>query len=95
MQKMQEHFSAGRENAVEASEVDPWLGHQGSQSRDKVQRLENDMCGAVTEWGLQLIAHLAGGCQGEASFRYGGPGDVSTEPLQLLALMSVGGHASV
>lgn len=83
------------ENAVEAGEVYPRLWYQGSQSGDKVQRLENNMGGAVAKWRLQFITHLAGGCQGEASFRNGGSSYVATEPLQLFALMSVGSHASV
>jgi len=51
MQKMQEHFSAGREHPVEAGEIDSWLRHQGSQSGNKIKRLENHMGGAVSERG--------------------------------------------
>ena len=95
MQKMQEHFSAGREHPVEAGEIDPGLRHQGSQSGNKIKRLENHMGGAVSERGLEFITYFAGRRHGETLFGNGGPGDISTEPFQLFALMGVGGHASV
>ncbi len=95
IQKMQEHFSAGREHPVEASEVDSWLGNKGSQSRDKIQRLEDHMGGTVSERGFEFITQLAGGRKGEALFCNGGPCYVSAQSFQLLALMSPSGHASI
>lgn len=49
-----------RKHTVEAGEVDPWLGYQGSQSRHEIKRLEDHMCGAVSEGSLELITYFAG-----------------------------------
>jgi len=61
MQKMQKHFSAGGEHAMESGQVDSGLRNQGSQPCYKVQWLEDLMGGAVSEGCFQLIAHLAAG----------------------------------
>ena len=48
-------FAVGGEHAVEARQVDPWLRHQGGQSCEEVEGLEDDMGGAVAIGGFQLI----------------------------------------
>ena len=68
-----------RKHTVEAGEVDPWLRHQGCQPRNEVQRLEDYMSSPIAKWGLELVAHLAGGRYGETLFCNGRPGDVATE----------------
>ena len=47
------------ENAVEASEVDPWFGHQGNQPRNKVHRLEDDVRGAIAVRRFELVTDMA------------------------------------
>lgn len=88
-------FAIGSEHAVESSQIDTGFGHQGSQPGNEIQRFEDHMSSPIAERSLEFVAHLASGCQGEALFCNGRPGDVATEPLQLFALISVGGHASV
>lgn len=88
-------FAIRCKDTMKASEIDPGLGYQGSHSCHKVESFENHMGGAGAKWRLQFITHLAGWCQGEALFCNGGSGYAATEPLQLFALMGVGGHASV
>ena len=45
---------------VKARQVDTGFGYQRGQLRNEVQRLEEDMCGAVSVRRLELIAHLPG-----------------------------------
>ncbi len=45
---------------METGQVNSWLGDQGGQSCNKIQRLEDDVGGAVAKRGFQLVAHLAG-----------------------------------
>ena len=33
--------------AVKSCQINPWLGHQGCKLRDKVQRLKDNVCGAI------------------------------------------------
>ena len=50
--------AVGGEYAVEACQVDSGLGHQGRQPGDEIERFEDDVRGAVTVGGLQLVAHV-------------------------------------
>ena len=47
-------------------EIDPGPWHQGDQSGDETQRLENHMGGAVGIRGFQLVAYLPVAGQGQA-----------------------------
>ena len=51
--------AVGGENAVEAGQVDPGLGHQGDKPGDEIQRFEDDLRGAIAVRRLELVAHLA------------------------------------
>jgi len=88
-------LTVGCEHAVIARQIHPRFRHQRRQPRDEVQGLENDMGGAVTIRGLQLIAHLALRGQCQALLRNRGSGDITTQALQLVALIGPGGNASV
>lgn len=79
-------LAVGGKHPMEASKVHSWLGDQGGQSRQKIQRLEDHMGGAVSARGLEFIAHLAGGRQGQTLLRDGRPGDITTQALHLLWL---------
>ena len=58
----------------------------------KIQRLEDDVRGAVLIGGLQCIAHPPIPGQRQAPFRDGGPGHVAADPLQLAALVGLCRH---
>ena len=49
------------EDAVVAGEVDAWLGHQGSQAGNEIDRLEGHLCRPVPVRCLQGVNHLAHG----------------------------------
>ena len=42
-------------------EINSWLGHQGCELRDKVQGLEDDVCGAIAIRGFEFIPNLSVG----------------------------------
>ena len=46
-------LAVGGEHPVEAGSLDSWLRYQGSESGNKVQRLEDDVGGAVGYVGLE------------------------------------------
>lgn len=54
-------FAVGRKNTVKSCEINSWLGHQGCELRDKVQGLEDDVCGAIAIRGFEFIPNLAVG----------------------------------
>lgn len=58
-------LAVGGKDSVESGEIDPRLGYQCYQFRDEVQRLKDDMRGAITVRGFQFIAHMliGGQCQ--------------------------------
>ena len=47
-------LAVGGEYPVKAGKVNSWLGHQGGQSGDEVQRLEDDVGGAVAIGGFDV-----------------------------------------
>ena len=55
--------------AIEARQVDPRLWHQGGEPGDEVQRLEDDMGGAIAVRRLELVADVAMGRERQALFR--------------------------
>jgi len=72
---------------VKAGQVDSRLRHQGRQPRDEVQRLEDDVRGAVAVRGLELVADVAVRRARQALLRDGRTADVAAQPLELLALI--------
>jgi len=56
-------FTVGREHTVKSGEIDPRLGHKGSQTRNKIHRFKNYMRGAIAVRCFQFVAHLAGGSE--------------------------------
>ena len=48
-------LGVGGEHTMEEGKVDSWLGHQGGQPGDEIQRLEDLMSGAVAIGGF--LAH--------------------------------------
>ncbi len=53
--------TVGCELTVVASEVHPWPGHQRGQARQKIQRLEHNVGGAVVVRRFELVTHSATG----------------------------------
>ena len=51
--------AVGGEHTMESSQVDPGLRHQRDKPGDEVQRLENDVRGAITVRRLELVTHVA------------------------------------
>ena len=85
-------FTVGSEAPMKPCEGHSGLGHQCSQSRHQVQRLENDMGGAVSIRRFQFIADSAVTGERQPFFRHRGEGYVAANVLQLLALMNPGSH---
>ena len=56
------------ENPVKSSQVDSGLRYQGDKPDDEVQRLENDVRGAIAVRCLELVTHVAIGSQRQAFF---------------------------
>lgn len=44
---------------MKAGQVAPGLWHQGGETGDEVERLEDDMGGAIAIWRLELVANVA------------------------------------
>ena len=55
--------AVGGKHAVVAGEIDSRPRHQGGQAGDEVQRLEDNVGGAVAIRCLQLVADVAVGCE--------------------------------
>ena len=83
----------GRENAVKSCEINPWLGHQGCELRDKVQGLKDDVCGAVAIRGFQFVSNLTMTCQCQALLRNSGSAHVAAKSLEFIPLMHFGYHS--
>jgi len=77
---------------METGEVDSRFGNRGRESGDEIQRLEDHMSSAVAEWGLQLVAHFTSGGDRQTMLGDGRPGDVATQPFNLISLVGSGGH---
>lgn len=79
-------------HTVEAGQVNAGLGYQGCQACDKAQLLEDYMRSAITVRGLELVTNIPTWCQRQPLFRNRRPGNVATQPLQLLALVGPRRH---
>ena len=44
---------------MKASEVEAWSGYQSHQAGHEIQRFEQDVGGAVSVRGFELISHLS------------------------------------
>ena len=52
-------LAVGGKHAMEARQVDLGLGHQGREPGDEVERLEDDMGGAIAVRRLELVPDIA------------------------------------
>ena len=71
------YLAVRRKHPVEARQVDPRFGHQGRQTGNEVQRLEDDVRGAVSVRPLQLVADVAVRRLRQALFRDGAAAEVA------------------
>ena len=69
----------GRQHAVEANQMETRARHQGRQTLHELQRLHDDMGGAVFVRTLQLQYDLAGAIALEPFVGDGRPGDIAAE----------------
>jgi hypothetical protein len=76
-----------RKDPVKTGQVDFRLLHQGRQPRDAVQRLEDDVGGAVAVRGLQLVEDVAVRRARQALLGNRRTADVAAQPVELLALI--------
>ena len=67
------------EHAVVPGQVHPRHGHQDGETGEEVQRLEQDVGGAVAVGGLEPIAHPALGRERQPFDRYGGTAHIAGE----------------
>jgi len=58
----------GANTPLETGQIDPGLGHQGSEPGDEVERLE-DMGGAIAVRRFELVTDVAIGRERQAQFR--------------------------
>src|SRR5919106_999065 len=77
----------GRQHAMEADQMEPRARHQRRQALHELQRLHDDMGGAVFVRTLQLQHNLAGAIALEPLVGDGRPGDVAAELLQFFTLI--------
>ncbi len=68
---------------------------EGGESRQEVERLEQELSGAVAKGMFQLVHHQAVAVAAQTFERNGGPRDVATQPLELSSLGGPAGHRSV
>jgi len=84
-----------REHAVVARQVHARCRHQGRETGDEVQRLEDDVRRAVPVRRLQGVAHPALGREGQPALGQGWPGDVAAQALQGFPVPTPDRHAGV
>ena len=77
----------GRQHAVEANEMETRARHQGRQALHELQRLHDDMGGAVFERTHQLQHDIAGAVTLEPFIGDCRAGDIAAQVLELLALI--------
>ena len=65
--------AVGGEHTMESSQIDPGLGDQGDKPDNEVQRLEDDVRGAIAVRRLELETHVAIGQQRQTLFRHRWP----------------------
>ena len=85
----------GRQYAMEANEMETRARHEGGQALHELQRLHDDMGGAVFVGTLQLQYDLAGTVMLETFVGDGRPGDVAAELLQFFTLIGAPAHRRV
>ena len=71
------------------------LWHQGSETGDEVERLEDDVRGAIAVRCLELVTHLAIGGERQAFFRHCWAGNVAAQTFQLPAFIRPGHHTGM
>jgi len=80
---------------MEAGEIDSGFWYQGRQADNEVQRLEDDMGGAVAKLCLECIAHPASGREWQALLGDGRSCHVAAQPFHLVSLLGAVGHPGV
>jgi len=85
----------GGEDAVVSGEVGARFGDERSESGDEVQRIQCHVGGAISEWLLQAIDHLAAVVDGKAVVGDGRARDVTAEPLELRAFVGLADGAGM
>ncbi|MFT7460892.1 MAG: hypothetical protein ACI909_003582 [Planctomycetota bacterium] len=86
-------LAVGCKHTVIARQVDAGSGYQCREFGHEVQGFEDDVGGAVSVRCLELVTYVATRGERQPFFRHGGPGNVSAQSFQLVALMSLGRHA--
>ena len=82
----------GRQHAVEADQVQTRARHQRGEFLHELQRLHDDIGGAVFVGTLQLQNDLAGATEFEPFVGDGRPGDIAAELLQFFTLIGAPAH---
>ena len=77
----------GRQHTVETDQMETRAGHQGRQALHELQRLHDDMSGAVFVRTLQLQHDLAGAITLEPFVGDGRPSGIAAELLQFQTLI--------
>ena len=80
------------QHAVEPDQMETRAGHQGRQALHELQRLHDDMGGAVFVRTLQLQHDLAGAITFEPFVGDGRPGDIAAELLEFFTLIGAPAH---
>jgi transposase, IS5 family len=75
-------LGVGCQHAVQADQMQPRSGHQGSQALHELQRRHDQVRGPVAPRSLELEHHLPGGVGLHAFFGQGRPGDVAAQLFQ-------------
>lgn len=76
-------------------QVRPWWWYQGCQLGDEIQRLENDMRGAIAIRGFQFVPDIAIRGEREALFRNSRAADIAAQPFELGTLIRTHSHTRV
>ena len=88
-------FAVRGEHAMEPGEVESWARNQGRQAGNEVEWVENDVRCAVAKGLLEPVEDLPARIGREALVGNGGPGDVATELLELVALVGLAARGGV
>jgi hypothetical protein len=80
---------------VKADEVTARTRHQGRQSGEEVERLEQELAGAVAKGPLESVRHQAVTVTAQALECERGSSDIATQALELLALVGPAGDRRI
>ncbi len=80
---------------METGQIDSGFRHQGGQPGDKIQGLEDDMRGAIPTRRLELVTNITIRREQQPLFRDRRPGNIATQPLQLVALIGPRRHTGM